>query len=131
MSYKQVEVLRAACCVAGLDQQICDNEKRVLETLRQQIGVGQASFDAMLDRARDDEAYYQEQFKLAMIDAEYAIKTLLTLAIADHQITRTERIILQHFAQKLGMSQDRFEQLLATAEKYSEQDDTSAAAANE
>ena len=120
MSYNQVEVLRAACCVAALDERICEHEQQVLEKLRDQIGVGQASFEAMLDRARNDDAYYEEQFKIAMVDPDAAIKTLFSLAIADHQITMNERVILQHFAEKLGMSADRFEQIRAAAERQVE-----------
>lgn len=119
MSINEVEILRAACCIAALDREVCEKEKVVLEQLRQRIGVGRVSFEAMLDRARNDPNYYQEQFKLAMVDPDLAMKTLFQLAVANHRITLEERVILQHFAeQKLGMERGRFEQLLDAAERH-------------
>lgn len=129
MSFNQVEILRAACCLAALDQQVCEKEHAVLDELRQRIGVGRVSFQAMLDRARNDPNFYQEQFQLAMVDPDLAMKTLFQLAAANHRITLEERVILQHFAEnKLGMTRERFEQLLDAAERQVERDSGAAEA---
>ncbi|MFW6059198.1 MAG: hypothetical protein ACODAQ_03400 [Phycisphaeraceae bacterium] len=120
MSYTEVEILRAACCIAALDNEVCEKEQAILEKLRDRLGVGRVSFQAMLDRARSDHNFYEEQFKIAQVDADHAIKTLTVLAMADHQITLNERVVLQHFAATLGMDQQRFDQIYAAAEKHLE-----------
>lgn len=123
MSINEVEILRAACCIAALDRAVCEKEHAVLDALRKRIGVGRVSFEAMLDRARHDRDYYQEQFQIAMVDPDLAMRTLFQVAVANHRITLEERVILQHFAEeKLGMARDRFERLLEAAERHVERD---------
>lgn len=122
MGYNEVEILRAACCIAAMDEEVCERERPILEKLRERLGVGQVSFQAMLDRAHSDHNFYEEQFKIARVDPDHAIKTLLLLAAADHQITLNERVVLQHFAEKLGMPQDRFDQIYRAAEKHIERE---------
>ena len=117
MVMDQVQVLRAACCIAGLDQEVCERERTVLDKIAYQIGVGEASLNAMIDRAKSDPNFYEEQFHIASLNPDPAIKTIAALAAADHEITDNERIILQHFAQKLGMDDARFEKIFASAQK--------------
>ena len=123
MSYSEVEVLRAACCIAALDDEVCQKERAILEKLRQRIGVGEVSFQAMLDRARRDHSFYEEQFKILQVEPDAAIKLLVSLAAADREITLNERVVLQHFAEKLGMTQERFEQIYAAGEKQTQHPD--------
>lgn len=113
----KVETLRAACCVAGLDREVSEKERPLLEKLAEQVGVGRASLNAMIERARSDPNFYEEQFRIARADPDTAMKTLLLVAAADHAITLEERVILQHFAQKLGVSDERFTKLLDAAHK--------------
>lgn len=117
----KVEVLRAACCIAGLDKQVCEREGKILQKLAAEVGVGKASLAAMIERAEKDPNFYQEQFRIARGDPDRAIKTLLVLAASDHAITLEERVILQHFAQKLGIDEARFDKLMAAAEKQAAQ----------
>ena len=119
---RDVEILRAACCVAGLDQQISSAERRLLERLAEHAGVGKTSLDAMIDRAVDDSDFYQEQFTTIRTDPDATIKALFCVAVADRELTTDERVILHEFAVRLGMSPARFNQLLAAARKHIERD---------
>lgn len=112
-----VEILRAACCVAGLDQEICEKERPLLDRLALAAGVGEVSFKAMMDRAKCDSTFFQEMFKIVKADPDAAFKIMLSVAIADGKFTTDERVVLHHFAEKLGLSDARSEQLLAAAEK--------------
>ena len=117
---RDVEILRAACCVAGLDQQISSAERRLLERLAEHAGVGKTSLDAMIDRAVDDSDFYQEQFKTIRTDPDSTMKALFCIAVADHELSTEERVILHQFATRLGMDPKRFNQLLAAAAKHVE-----------
>jgi len=117
MSMDQVEVIRAACCIAGLDAHIHDEERRLLEQLAHQVGVGRASLEAMIDRGRSDRTFYEKQFKLFRGDPEAAMKVLFTIAMADGELSTDERVILQHFAEAVGLSTEQYDQLLTAAEK--------------
>jgi len=113
----QVEVLRAACCVAMLDKELDDREFRVLQKLAHEAGVGAASLNAMIDRARRDEKFFEQQFRVMKADPDETMKTLLAVAVSDRGLELNERVVLHHFAQKLGMDDARFDQLLSAAEK--------------
>lgn len=117
MPMTHVEILRAACCIAGLDQEICEKERPLLDRLATAAGVGQVSFKAMMDRAKRDPAFFQEMFKIVKADPDAAFKVMLSVAIADGKLTTDERVVLHHFAQKLGLPEARSDQLLAAAEK--------------
>lgn len=118
MSMSEVEVLRAACCIAGLDKEIHDKELRLLRRIARQVGVGEVSLNAMIRRAREDQNFYQEQFQYLHADPQQAMTTLFGLAVADSQLTLEERVILRHFAERLKLSEAEFDKLLAAAETY-------------
>ena len=117
MVMDQVETLRAACCIAGLDEHIAASERSVLDELARRVGVGKASLDAMIGRAKRDGDFYEQQFRIIKTDAEATMQKLLSVAMADQQLTVDERVVLAHFAEKLGMEAKRFDALLAAAEK--------------
>lgn len=113
-----VEVLRAACCVAGLDGRITDGEMALLRRLAQRAGVGSVSLQAMIDRAKTDHNFYQEQFRLYATDPEATMTAVLGVAVCDGELSADERVVLQLFADRLKLSPERFDKLLAAAEKY-------------
>ena len=65
----KVELLRAACCMAGLDGTIGDAELAIIQKLATDAGVGAASLKAMMDRAKSDPSYYEQQFRFLRGDA--------------------------------------------------------------
>lgn len=115
---RDVEILRAACCIAGLDTDISEREERLLRKLAERAGVGNASLTAMMARATRDRNFYREMFRSLKMEADTTIKTLLCVAVADHDLTTDERVILHHFAEKMGLDDQRFEQLIDAAKKY-------------
>ncbi|MFA9477423.1 hypothetical protein ACERK3_03845 [Phycisphaerales bacterium AB-hyl4] len=117
MPRSQVELLRAACCIAGLDREICEKERPLLEALAHEAGVGRASLEAMLSRAKNDPNFYREMFLVLQKDAEAALKLMFDVAAANQEITLEQRVILQHFADQLGVPRERCDELLAAAEK--------------
>lgn len=101
---RDVEVLRAACCVAGLDGEVTENERAVLDRLADNAGVGRVSLEAMIDRARRDQEFYKEQFRVLKADPGETIKALIEVARADGDEHVNERVVIGHFAERLGLS---------------------------
>lgn len=117
MVMDRVEVLRAACCLAATDGKIHVRELKLLRKLADEAGVGQASFQAMIDRSLREPSYFEKQFELMKADADSTMLALFGVAISDGQLDEEQRIILGYFADKLGLSSQRFDQLLAASEK--------------
>lgn len=103
MSMHDVELLRGACCVAGLDQQVTPAEMELLQKLADRAGVGAASLKAMIDMARTNEAFYKQQFKFKHPDPDRVLVELMRVAIADGDLSLDERVILGTFAERLGV----------------------------
>jgi tellurite resistance protein len=118
MASKEVEVLRAACCIAGLDRKITPGELKVLRALADRIGVGEMSLNAMIERATSDPDYFQEMFTVLKHAPEETMKTMVLVAMADGVLVEEERVVLQHFSSLLELDQARFDALLAEAEEY-------------
>ncbi|MDH3718429.1 MAG: TerB family tellurite resistance protein [Planctomycetota bacterium] len=113
----KVEILRAACCVAGIDGDTTDRERSMLTKLANQIGVGEASLQAMIDRAESDSSFCDEQFILLKTKPDNTMKILLQVALADHELTDNECGVLQQFAERLGLAADRFQRVLEQTKK--------------
>ncbi len=109
---KDLELLRAACCVAGLDGEVGEDERAAIEILQERAGVGAASLAAMLDIARTDSEFYEEQFELLLSDPEHAIKTLWKVAAIDGRVSTDEAVILRYFGHKLGLDDARVEEII-------------------
>jgi len=118
MPMRKVEILRAACCIAGVDGEVCDQEHPLLVRLAREAGVGAASLSAMIERAREDRSFFEKQFDVFKTDPDETMKILFRVAVADGVLTQAERVVLGHFAQKLGQPEERFEALLAAAERH-------------
>lgn len=114
---KDLELLRAACCIAGLDGEVGEEERAAIETLQERAGVGAASLAAMLDIARTDSEFYEEQFDMLLSDPEHAIKTLWKVAAVDGRVSTDERVILRYFGRKLGLEDARVEEIIDETKK--------------
>jgi tellurite resistance protein len=113
----KVEILRAACCVAGIDGDTTDRERRLLKQLADQIGVGDASLQAMINRAERDSNFCNEQFVLLKTRPDKTMRILLQVALADRQLDDDECVVLQQFAERLGLAAERFQGVLAQAKQ--------------
>ncbi len=124
MLMKKVEVLRAACCVAGVDGEVTEREQILIQRLADETGVGKVSLNAMIQRGQTDPSFYQEQFRILKADPDQAMQLLFMVACADGELKTQEREVLYHLAVALEMSDKRFNQWLAAAHKKVQKNDS-------
>lgn len=110
-----LEVLRAACCVAGADGKIDEHERRVIERLAETAGVGKASLKAMIDMAETDPEFHKNQLGILRTDPGRALRRLYVTAAANGDVTDQERDLLHHFGQRLDMSEQQVREELEHA----------------
>ena len=116
----KVQVLRAACCVAGADGLNEPAERRIIDMLAKEVGVGEASIEAMLERAATEEDYVQDQFRVLKAEPKEAMRLLFSVALSDKQLEDKEVEVLRHLAQKLDVADEEFERLLAEAREIAD-----------
>lgn len=112
MNDHETEICKAACCIAGIDGEICHREHPLLQRMATGAGADQQWLTDNLDRALNDRLYYKRQFHLLQENAEETMTTLIRIARIDGHVSAPEAIILQHFAKKIGMDAERYQQLL-------------------
>lgn len=110
---QQIELLRAACCVAGIDKEATEAEMLVIDKLVKKTGVGKASLQAMMDRAKSDEDFYKEQFTVLKADPSESMSFLLQVAMADGKLTDGEIHVLAKLSQRLDVTADDFKRLIS------------------
>ena len=111
----KVEILRAACCVAGANGESSDAERQMLDRLARDAGVGLASLEAMISRACSDQNFCNEQFRVLKADPKDAVAALLEVAMADGTIEDSEAEILKVLAGRLDVGDQVFDALLLKA----------------
>lgn len=104
----KVEVLRAACCIAGADGNVDENELVLLKRLAAGVGVGHASLNAMISRAEVEKDFYKKQFEVLKIDSMATMQALVEVAGADDKLIAEEIEMLRFFAKRLEMDADTF-----------------------
>lgn len=109
---QRLDILRAACCVAGIDGSANDAEAAVLKRLAREVGVGKASLNAMIERAETDETFHEEQFKVLEFEPKTTMATLLEVALADGELSDSEADVLRILAGRLHIDAAMFDQLL-------------------
>lgn len=114
---QKVDVLRAACCVAGIDGQPNPAEQAVIQKLAGEVGVGKASLDAMIARGASDPDFHEEQFRVLKADPQDSLAALLEVAMADGTISAEETDVLRALSQNLGISNELFEELISQVSK--------------
>jgi tellurite resistance protein len=111
-----LEILRAACCVAGRDGSVSDSEEPLIRQLADRAGVGDVSLKAMIERAEQDPDFYREHFEILKTEPERTVRFLAAVAAADGKVTAEQRAVVGHFASKLGMTDEELDRILADAE---------------
>ena len=111
----KVEVLRADCCVSGVDGKAGEAERPILDMLAREVGVGDASLAAMIDRAETEPNYRDTQFRVLKADPDETMKLLFTVALADRTLTEKEVDVLKELSVKLGVSDAGFQKLYQQA----------------
>lgn len=114
---RKVEVLRAACCVAGTDGETTQAERAILDRLADDVGVGEVSLQAMVERAETDESFEKEQFRVLKADPRLTMQTLFGVAVADAKLHGEELRVLKRLARQLGVSGEQFKQWYEEAVK--------------
>ena len=110
---QQIELLRAACCVSGIDKDASDAEMNVIQKLVKKTGVGKASLQAMMDRATSDDQFYKEQFTVLKADPTESMSFLLQVAMADGKLSDQEVDVLSKLAHRLEVSTDDFQRIIS------------------
>ncbi|MAR12348.1 MAG: hypothetical protein CL681_20555 [Blastopirellula sp.] len=108
-SMVKVEVLRAACCIAGSDGEVTSEEQAVLQQLASEVGVGKASLDAMTARAVGDPEFHKEQFRVLKANPAETLGVLLRVAVADHGLGQRECQVLKRLALQLEVPEEQFD----------------------
>ena len=114
---QKIDLLRAACCVAGVDGDASDAEMKVIAKLVRETGVGKASLQAMIDRSIKDHDFYKEQFRVLKADPAESITYLLQVAMADGKLTDGEIHILEKLSQSLDIPAEDFQKLISQVTK--------------
>ncbi len=111
----RVQILRAACCVAGSDGIANEQERRIVETLAAEVGVGEASLAAMIQRAETEDDYVNDHFRVLKSDPKETMGALFAVALADDLLTDTELNVLQRLSERLDVPAEQYEQWLGQA----------------
>jgi tellurite resistance protein len=106
---EKLELLRAAVAVAAADGEILRCEKGVLEGLAARVGVGRASFEAMVSAAVGGERPVPDVLIRSPEKARIALELLVAQARLDGEISDEERELLFHLATRLGITGDDFQ----------------------
>lgn len=109
---EQVELLRAACCVAGADGEITQPERQFLERIASKAGVGGASLAAMIECAEQDENFYKAQFRVVAAESQKTMEFLFKVAAKDRRFSRSEARMLKRLSKPLGVSETDFDSWL-------------------
>ena len=112
---RQVEMLRAACCVAGVDGHASDAEQQILKRLAKEVGVGAASLSAMIELAETDEQYYTQQFRVLKADPQETMQLLFRISLADGSLRKDEALVLKRLSQRLEVPSEQFDTWLGQA----------------
>jgi len=110
---QRIDLLRAACCVANAGDDVSESEMVVIQKLIKEVGVGRASVEAMMDRAKKDPDFCQDQFKILKSEPAEAMLFLLQVAMADGKVTEVEISVLQSLANNLEVPADVFDKLIS------------------
>ena len=118
---QKVEVLRAACCVAGIEGNIQECELPLLQKIAKEVGVGKASLNAMMERAKSDPDFHEEQFQILKSEPQKCMATVLQVAMCDGKVTDGETIVLKSLSEKLNVSDEVFSQLMSQVSSLMDQ----------
>ncbi|MGM0486044.1 MAG: hypothetical protein ACQESR_04690 [Planctomycetota bacterium] len=107
---QKVEVLRAACCVAGADGETTTEERKILKHLADDVGVGEVSLGAMIERAETDKEFEKEQFQVLKADPHVTMQVLFRIAVTDAKLHGDELTVLKKLARRLEVTTEQFKQ---------------------
>lgn len=113
MHMADMELLSAACCLVAADGQVGDREMKALKFIADKAGVSDFYLTSLLDQAKRDKEFYQQQFRIALGEPIKTMRNLLIVAATDGLIATSELSILHAFRDKLGVTPAKFDDLIA------------------
>ena len=102
-------LLRGAIAVALADGELRRSEMGVLKGLAMRAGVGQMSFDAMLEAAKEGADLAGNVAMMSPDAARTALELLVAQARIDGEISLKEREVIVRIAMDLGILGDEFQ----------------------
>ncbi len=114
---QRVEVLKAACCVAGIDGSISDTERELINKIARAVGVGRASLEAMIERATKDPNFHKTQFQILNDNPKQCLTAVLEVALADGSVSEAETGVLRNLSDNLKIPATVFEELMENVAK--------------
>jgi uncharacterized tellurite resistance protein B-like protein len=108
---EKLELLKAVLAVAAADGQLRRSEMGVAQGLAARIGVGQASFEAMIKAAQRGDPSASRILLQSKDSARTALELLVAEARIDGEIHEKEREFLVHIATQLDITGDEFQSL--------------------
>lgn len=111
MTKADVDLLKAAVCVAGLDGEITEQETEVLIHLAHRAGVHDDDLTDLMARARIDGELLDQQLIVVREDPEVTIGVLCHIAVVDGQVSYEEREVIHQFGVLLGVSRERMAEI--------------------
>lgn len=106
---EEIELLKAALLLAVADGEVRRSERGVVEGLARRIGVGRASFEAMLEEAARDDSVADNLLIRSKEQAQTALQLLVAQARIDGEISEEERKLLVRIALALDITDDEFQ----------------------
>ena len=110
-SMQDLELLKAAIAVAVADGKVMRSEMGVLRGLANRCGVGQTSFDAMLEVAATDKSLADNVVLRSGDSARKALQLLVAQARIDGEISPEEREVLVTVAGACGLTGPVFQEV--------------------
>jgi tellurite resistance protein len=108
---QDLELLKAAIAVAVADGKITRSEMGVLKGLAMRCGIGQASFDAMIEVAPKDKSFADGVLLGSDGSATKAVQLLVAQARIDGEIAPQEREVLVTIASACGLTGSAFQEV--------------------
>ncbi|MEM1184028.1 MAG: TerB family tellurite resistance protein [Planctomycetota bacterium] len=117
MSKSDVDLLKAAACIAGLDGEITPHEAQALRHLARRAGVREDHLETLMEKARTDDDLLNEQLSVVRSDPETTLAVLYQVAAIDGVVSGDERVVVEHFGVMLGLSRERIDKIFSVVEK--------------
>ncbi len=118
---QDLELLKAAIAVAVADGKVTRSEMGVLKGLAHKCGIGQTSFDAMLEVAATDNSLADSVVLRTGESARKAIQLLVAQARIDGDIAPEEREVLVTIAGSCGLTTSEFQEVYEAGIKQADQ----------
>lgn len=106
---EKLELLKAALAVAAADGEMRRSEMGVVEGLAARVGLGRASFDAMMASAQRGDSLAYDIVMQSKESARTALELLVAEARIDGEITQKERALVAWIGTRLGIKGDEFQ----------------------